>query len=187
LEVIERSRERPDQFESYQRAHCCVAPEKWTRGRGDIALDRAIEHLSIGEIGSEPLSIENQYVIVRRLDPSVVPASPEVSFVLPAPSQPDMESVFGQNDGTLLTAKVRLLREDINAGLALERADKLKLDSILISLENDVAIANTAELRVSARRKALESVRSEFKAEASRSISTFVEDWVRKDVLAGAR
>ena len=104
---------KPERFEELQQIHCCKKIRRWTDGRGDIVLSRALEALSVGEIAGKPLLYGSAYWVIKRLDPSRLPPEKPRLYELPNPSEPDYEGLLKYNSGNQIARAARLLAEAI--------------------------------------------------------------------------
>ena len=129
----------PERFEALQKKYCCERIRRWTAGRGDADLSRALDALSIGEIAPKPLFHENAYLVVRRLDPSSLPPEAPRLTELPNPSEPDYDALMKYNSGKNIAGATRAFVEAVQTSVeftpeATSSISKM-LDALATSLE----------------------------------------------------
>jgi hypothetical protein len=109
-EAVSREIEsKPELFEEFQQTYCCKDIRRWSEGKGDINLSRALDALSMGEIAKNPLVYGSAYWVIRRLDPSRLPSERPRLAELPNPSEPDFEGLLKYNSGQQIAGAARSL------------------------------------------------------------------------------
>jgi hypothetical protein len=104
---------KPEQFEEFQQIHCCREIRRWTDGRGDIDLSRALDALAMGEIAKNPLLNGSAYWVIKRLDPNRLPPEQPRLAELPNPSEPDFDGLLKYNSGRQIAGAARSFAEAI--------------------------------------------------------------------------
>lgn len=120
--------EHPKRFEELQREYCCKTEESWEEGRGSEILTRTLAGLPIGGIASEPILVDHEYLIPKRIKPPE-PSRDVTRPVFPMPHVPDVEYLVR------LLEKSTILSE---VGLALGNAqheDGVALASVVTTLQ----------------------------------------------------
>ena len=107
--------EKPERFEEYQQIHRSEQIRRWPagEGRGDPALSRAMDALSMGEIAEKPLLMGRAYRVVKRLDPSALPPKKPILTELPNPVAPNFKELLKVNNGNQIAGAARSLTEEI--------------------------------------------------------------------------
>jgi hypothetical protein len=116
-----------EQWDVFERDHCCKTPERWSRGRTPTALVSAAEGLAIGGISRAPVHDPPNLFVIKRIDPAEAPVPP-VLFDLPAPEGVDIARYASGSSGTAVQRLVRKLGDDAagELGLSQEKAEQLK-------------------------------------------------------------
>jgi peptidyl-prolyl cis-trans isomerase NIMA-interacting 1 len=106
-EVLRVLKVAPDRFGEFQRRYCCDRLRRWTSGRGDVELGRALDRLSFGQIVDKPILQGGGYLLMKRLDPSTLAPEPPRQWEVPSPSDPDYDAIARNTDGPRLAAAAR--------------------------------------------------------------------------------
>jgi hypothetical protein len=104
--VLRELKATPSRFQEFQRSYCCDRVQRWTSGRGDVGLTRALDRLSFGQTTDKPILHGVGYVLMKRLDPSTVPEAPR-QWEVPNPSDPDYDAIARSNNGPQLASAAR--------------------------------------------------------------------------------
>jgi hypothetical protein len=104
--------EDPALFAAFQREYCCAELERWGKGSEPLGAAPILDSLRFGETAAQPLEIRPQFVILRRVDPALVPVPPEAVFEIPEPSAPNLESLVRRTNPVGLAKYVRSLGRD---------------------------------------------------------------------------
>jgi hypothetical protein len=107
------------QFESLQQRYCCERPERWALGRGEPEMTAAVRDLLINTIARDPVVVDYNYLILKRIDPDELPAEPEATSELPAPAGPDLEYLVAHTVGGTLAKRTREIGQLSRASLEL--------------------------------------------------------------------
>jgi hypothetical protein len=138
----------PHRFSDFQREYCCERVERWTQGRGELALAREVEKLAIGAVSSEPIAIDQSYILVRRLAPEDQAEEEEVRFELPVPVVPDLERMAGKAAGPMLASLTRSLAESAKHTIDLTVEQVQDFDRIHAELAKKFEATSSPEQRV---------------------------------------
>lgn len=82
--------ERPEEFQNVQQQLCCADAVHWTAGRGPAGVAQSLPLQTIGSISPSPVESFSAFLIVKRLDPALLPSPPQPRFTLPSPDEPDL-------------------------------------------------------------------------------------------------
>lgn len=118
-EVLRMLKVAPARFQEFQRNYCCDRVQRWTSGRGDAELTRALDHLSFGQITDKPILQGRGYLLMKRLDPSALPPEAPRQWEVPNPSDPDYDAIARASDGPQLAAAARSFMRDARDGARL--------------------------------------------------------------------
>jgi hypothetical protein len=119
-ELLRTLETAPERFEEFQSGYHKQRVERWTRGRGDPALTRALDSLSFGRVAPEPILYASSYFLAKRLDPSTLPPEKARLTEIPSPREPNYEELLKYNDGTQIADAARSLVQalETKSGLA---------------------------------------------------------------------
>jgi hypothetical protein len=121
-------------FAQFQAEHCCKGAQRWTAGRRERAVERALDALEFGQLRAQPLELPQHVLIIRRLDPAGLPPEPERRAELPSPEEPDFESFLASNDGASLAEGCRLLIAALGKDGSFAQTTQLRVGKVLLEL-----------------------------------------------------
>lgn len=84
----------PDRFDQFRKQYCCAEPRRWSEGRDDRSLGRAVGALRLAQIASDPVPQYATILIPKRVDPRALPDPPPTTFELPAPTRLSVEQLL---------------------------------------------------------------------------------------------
>jgi hypothetical protein len=173
----------PDRFQEFQKNYCCDRIQRWTAGRGDVALSDALDHLSFGEISRQPIVRPAGYMLMKRLDPSAHPEPPR-RFDVPNPTDPDYDDIALTLEREQLAAATRAFIGAVRAGAAFNPATVQtiaeRLDELARYLEHNEVDHVIARSTLHA---ALASLEAELGGEQFGRFKAFGRRWVIQQMM----
>jgi len=184
LEVTRALQVAPGRFEELQRKSCCERIRRWSSGRGDLELTKALDRVSIGQIADEPVMFGHAYLVMKRLDPSKVPPEAPLQWEVPNPSDPDYDAIARTSDGSQLAAAARSFMQDARAGarLSAEAAQTTAktIDHLAAYLEQNGGDHQTVHSTIVA---ALGALQSELGSEQFGRLEAFGRRWIIRQMM----
>jgi hypothetical protein len=182
--VLRELRAAPNRFRRFQQTFCCDRVQRWTGGRGDIDLTRALDRLSLGEIAHEPILHAGAYLVMKRLDPRTLPPEPSRLLEVPAPSDPDYEVIASNTDGAHLAAGARAFIGAVRASSAFPTG---AMKTIADTLDHLADYLEQNEIdRVTARstiHSTLASLENQLGTEQFGRLEAFGRRWVIRQIM----
>jgi hypothetical protein len=119
-EMLRTLEAAPHRFDEFQSGYHQNRVERWTRGRGDPELTRALDPVPFGRLAPEPILYSSSYFLAKRLDPSALPPEQPRLTEIPSPREPNYYELLKYNDGAQIADAARSLGQALqtNAGLA---------------------------------------------------------------------
>lgn len=175
----------PGSFGELQRIRRSEKVRRWTYPQGDLALTRALDKLSPGEIASEPVRYGMALLILKRLDPKALPPEPARVTELPSPSDPDYDALIGYNNGTQLAAAARAFVGELRGpgtGLSPKAVDTIAttFDKLAAYLDQNQADSAAARTTIHA---AFASLEQQLDADAYRKLMAAGRKWVIQQMM----
>jgi hypothetical protein len=126
VELLRASRTDPGQFDALRSSHCCIAPERWHRGR-EPGFTPSIQGLPIGAFTTEPLREHGSFAVARRIELARLPVQPPVKYELPAPSSPELDELDMFYPWTTVASQLAATSEWAQANVELMPAEAQQL------------------------------------------------------------
>jgi parvulin-like peptidyl-prolyl isomerase len=109
----------PKRFSELQREYCCKVVARVIEGRYLAPVEAALARLEIGEVSRTPVPFYGGYMIIQRVDPSLLTAPPTTSFDLPSPAEPDLAYLLRVHDASFVENHWKVVGEQAQALLGL--------------------------------------------------------------------
>lgn len=137
--IVEQLAQDPTLFARFQAEHCCKGVQRWTGGRRAKGIERALDALEPGQLREQPLEQAPHILILRRLDPAMLPPEPARRVELPSPDEPDFESFLPFNDGANLAEGCRVLIAALGKDSSFSSASQQRAGRVLLELSQFMA------------------------------------------------
>jgi hypothetical protein len=188
-QVAARLHEHPADFARLQQEHCCRGSEQWSKGRGLIGLDGALESLRIGQIARDPVESQqaSAFVIPRRLDPGSLKPAPAVTFDLPRPNLPRFTEIMRHSESAPLAAHARLLAEAISKSSAFEPQHKKRIAQRFQQLASEFEKTTDPERRLETWEHALRELRVQLGNNVYTHFEEFLNEWASALIMQEPR
>ncbi len=175
----------PSRFLELQRTHRSEAVRRWAFPQGDLGLTRALDGLSLGQIGPEPVRFGSALLILKRLDPKGLPPEPPRLTELPKPTDPDYDALIGYNKGAQLAAAARAFVSELrqtSSGLAPRALDVIasNFDQLSTYLEKNEPDPTTARAKVHA---TFASLKGQLDADDHSKLTAAGRRWVIQQMM----
>ena len=181
--ILRELQSAPHRFEEFQTNFCCAQVQRWTRGRGENHLSDILDGLAFGEVAPEPIERPAGYMLLKRLDPAILPAEPR-QFEVPNPSDPDYGLLAASAGKEQLAAAARQFVGALGTKPPLDGKATAKVTEVISKLAAYVEQneANSV-VTVSALRATLASLEATLGKRDFDKLETFGRRWIISQMM----
>jgi hypothetical protein len=108
---------------------------------------------------------------------------PTLLYELPAPRTANLDAFLTHTEGPVLAGAVKVMAADARMALQLPKAQQLQLDAVLSELQQALARADSAELRLEANRRAITAIATRLEPDSARRFREFSDGWIADEIM----